>query len=135
MFKHSDERFEIPLTYAEFTVADDPDSQINYWYIDDFILTPVDVPEFDDSKINFSVGQNYPNPAHYTTEILLSAKTDLPIELRVYNMLGQLIYTDVIVSSAHAHSFGINVSTFEPGIYICSIHIGNQKLTQRMVIE
>jgi hypothetical protein len=135
VFKLSDERFEIPLTYAEFTVADDPDSQINYWYIDDFVLTPVSVPEFNETELSFKVGQNYPNPASQSTEILVTAETNLPIELKLHNLLGQLIYTDVIQSSAYAHSFSVDVSSYHPGLYFYSIHIGNQKVTQRMVIE
>ncbi len=135
VFKHSNESFEVPFTYTEFTQPDVPTDPVNYWYIDDYILTPVAVPEFDDSKISFVVGQNYPNPANHTTEILVSADTDLPIELTVSNMLGQVVHRDGVNSRAHNHSFRVNVADLDPGLYLYSVKIGNQSVTKKMLVE
>ena len=135
VFKLGPESFEIPFNYTEFTEPDVPTAPVNYWYINDFVLTPVDVPEFDDSKTSFVVGQNYPNPASHTTEILVTADTDLPIELTISNMLGQIVHRDGVNSRAHAHSFSVNVTDLDPGLYLYSVKIGNQSVTKKMLVE
>ena len=135
VFKMDEESFEVPFQYVEFTVPDDPLSPVNYWYIDDYILTPVDVPEFDEVSASFVVGQNYPNPAKFATEILVTANTDLPIELKVSNMLGQVVYAETKQSGAHAHSFSIDVSDFDPGLYLYTVSIGEKHLTKKMLVE
>jgi hypothetical protein len=135
VFKLDAESFEIPFYYVEFTVPDNDLEEVNYWYINDYILTPVDVPEFDGSAANFVVGQNYPNPASDKTEILVTAMTDLPIELTVSNVLGQVVYRDAIRSGAHAHSFSFDVSDFDPGLYLYTVAIGNQQITKKMLVE
>jgi hypothetical protein len=135
VFKLNSETFEIPFVYAEFTEPDVPTVQVNHWYIDDYILTPVSVPEFTGDKVSFTVGQNYPNPATQSTEILVSADTELPIELTVSNMLGQIVYRDAAESRALNHSFRVNVENLDPGLYLYSVKIGNQSVTKKMLVE
>ena len=127
--------FEIPFQYVEFTSPDVPTDPVNYWYIDDFVLSPVAVPELAGVGVDFTVGQNFPNPATYNTEILVNAKTDLPIELSISNMLGQRVHSDVVISNAQAHAFRVNVSDFDPGLYLYTIKIGTQITTKKMLVE
>ena len=135
VFKMDAETFEIPLQYVEFTQPDVPTAPVNYWYINDYVITPVNVPEFDDSRTSFVVGQNYPNPANGSTEILVTADTELPIELTVSNMLGQVVYRDGIDSRAHAHAFRVDVTNFDPGLYLYTVKIGSQSVTKKMLVE
>jgi hypothetical protein len=135
VFKISSEAFEIPFQYVEFTSPDVPTDPVNYWYINDFVMSPVDVPEIGQNAIDFTVGQNFPNPATNNTEILVNIKTDLPIELSVSNMLGQRVHSDVITSGAQAHAFHVNVSNFDPGMYLYTVKIGNQITTKKMLVE
>ena len=135
VFKINDEAFEIPFFYAEFTSPDVPIDPVNYWYIKDFVLTPVAVAEIGAEKESFSVGQNYPNPAKSSTEILVTASTDKTIELTVSNMLGQVVYRDATDSRAVAHSFSVNVSNLDPGIYLYTVKIGDQAVTKKMLVE
>jgi hypothetical protein len=135
VFTHGEFSFEIFFMYVEFTVPDDPLSDVYYWYIDDYILTPVDVPEFNASQQSFAVGQNYPNPATQQTEILVSADTRLPAELTISNMLGQVIYRDAATSSSISRKFSVDVSGFDPGLYLYSVKIGEKVVTKKMLVE
>ena len=112
-----------------------PIDPVNYWYIKDFVLTPVAVAEFGVEKETFSVGQNYPNPANNTTEILVTVSTDKPIELTISNMLGQMVYSDAVNGRAVAHSFSVDVSNFDPGIYLYTVKIGDKAVTKKMLVE
>jgi len=135
VFKVSDYAFEIPFIYNEFTTQDVPTDPVNFWYINNFVLSPVAVAEIAGIGVDFTVGQNFPNPATYTTEILVNVKTDLPIELSISNMLGQRVHSDVVISNAQAHAFRVNVSDFDPGLYLYTIKIGTQITTKKMLVE
>lgn len=127
---------EIPFVFTEFSVPGDDTQLCDFWYIKGFTLdVPVEVPEIDANAINFTVGQNMPNPATSSTEILVSGQTDLPIELTVSNMLGQVVYRDGVDSRAQSHSFRVNVSDLDSGIYLYTVKIGNQSITKKMLVD
>ena len=50
-------------------------------------------------------------------------------------MLGQQVYKDGLNSRSHAHSFSVNVSDFNPGIYLYTVKIGDQSITKKMLVE
>jgi hypothetical protein len=127
---------EIPFVFEEFTVPGDDTQQCDFWYIQGFTIDiPVDVPQIEANAINFTVGQNSPNPATNSTEILVNGQSDLPIELTVSNMLGQVVYRDGADSRAQTHSFRLNVSDFDPGIYLYTVKIGDKSVTKKMLVN
>ena len=128
--------FELPFVFTEFSVPGDDTQLCDFWYIDNYTMDmPVAVPEFDANAVNFTVGQNSPNPATNSTEILVNGQTDLPIELTISNMLGQTVYKDGADSRAQSHSFRVNVSEFDSGIYLYTVKVGNQMVTKKMLVE
>lgn len=127
---------EIPFVFTEFSVPGDDTQLCDFWYIDGYTMdVPVDVPQIDANAINFTVGQNMPNPATSSTEILVNGQTDLPIELTVSNMLGQIVHRDGVNSRAQTHSFRVNVSDFDSGMYLYTIKIGDQSVTKKMLVD
>jgi hypothetical protein len=127
---------EIPFVFTEFSVPGDDTQECYFWYINDFTMEVlVDVPQIEANAINFTVGQNSPNPATNTTEILVNGQTDLPIQLTVSNMLGQVVYQDVKESRAQTHAFRMNVSDFDSGIYLYTVKIGDQAVTKKMLVD
>jgi hypothetical protein len=128
--------FEIPFVYTEFTVPGDDTAPMDFWYVDGFTLDmPVNTPELEANAIDFSVGQNFPNPASTSTQILVTAQTELPIDLTVSNLLGQTVYTDRVDTRALAHTFNVNVSDLTPGIYMYTVTIGDNAVTKKMLVE
>jgi hypothetical protein len=85
--------------------------------------------------VNFTVNQNFPNPAVTSTQILVNVETELPIELTVSNLLGQVVYADQKESRALAHTFYVNVSDLTPGVYMYTVKIGNSAVTKKMLVE
>jgi hypothetical protein len=128
--------FEIPFVYTEFTVPGDDTQEMDFWYIDGYTIDmPVNTPELEAGAVNFSVGQNFPNPAVTSTQILVTAQTDLPIELTVSNLLGQTVYSDRADSRALAHTFNVNVSDLTPGVYMYTVKIGSNAVTKKMLVD
>jgi hypothetical protein len=72
--------------------------------------------------------QIFPNPATSVVNI----KSDYTISnLVIYNFAGQLILNEQVSSSNHT----VNVSNFNPGVYIFQIDTDQGRLTERIVIE
>lgn len=105
----------------------------NYVYLP---VTPLHVGIGNDAQeVSFEV-QSYPNPAVNHTTIMVKTEKTGQINLSVYNVLGQEIYraTDE-GKTLGAHSFTLNVSGFEAGIYFYTVEIGNKKVTNKMLVK
>ena len=127
---------EIPFVYEEFTVPGDDTQPCDFWYIKDYTMDmAVGTDEIKAEVNTVVVSQNQPNPATDVTEILITGKTNQPIQLTISNMLGQVVYTDQIVSGALVHNFAVNVSNFDSGIYLYTVRIGNQTTTKKMLVK
>ncbi len=90
---------------------------------------PVDVAE--NVAEAFEVAQNVPNPAVSSTTITVATKTTGDINLSISNLLGQTVHQ--VTSSAH--SFNVDVTNFDSGIYFYTIEIGNSSVTKKMLVK
>jgi hypothetical protein len=126
--------FDIPFTLIEFTEAGDPYSPVNNWYFNHPVYLE-DVPELETKKTGLYVSQNFPNPANYKTEILVSGKTDSPIKLIVSDLPGKVVFTEERKSNAEVHSFILDVSGLKTGVYFYSVSSGNQTVTKMFVVQ
>ncbi len=126
---------EIPFVFTEFTVPGDDASEMNFYYVKDFTLQmPVGVEESAE-MVDFSVNQNNPNPAVDYTRILVTADGQNPVNLTVSNILGQIVYTESATTSAIGHTFNLNVSNYESGIYFYTVEVGNKSVTKKMLVK
>jgi len=69
----------------------------------------------------------YPNPAHNIVHIKALASS----KVTVYNLYGQLLYTNIISSG----TLDINVNNWGPGIYIVKTESRNAMSTQKLIVE
>ncbi len=90
---------------------------------------PVDVTESVAEE--FEVAQNVPNPAVSNTTINVATKTTGDINLSVSNLLGQVVHQE----TSSAHSFNVDVTNFDSGIYFYTIEIGNSSITKKMLVK
>ncbi len=126
---------EIPFVFTEYTIPGDPTSEMNFYYIDGYIYDIIeDTEEYMDSD-NFSVAQNYPNPAIDNSSVLVTTKTKGLINLRITNIIGQEVYNESVYNKALAHTFDFNVIDFKSGIYIYTIEIGNKSISMKMIVQ
>jgi len=98
-------------------------------YVSVDIDEPLDVPR------TFSLDQNYPNPFNPETTISYSiARTGL-VELKVHNVLGELVETlenRVLTPGEHESSF--DASGLATGIYFYTLTDGDFSQTRKMVV-
>lgn len=83
----------------------------------------------------FELHQNYPNPFNPTTMITYGIPEATRVQIRVYNMLGQVVAT--VVDEQHAagrYNVVFNASDLSAGVYLYTIEAGSVKITKRMTL-
>ncbi len=96
------------------------------------LLVGVDETE---SLSNFTVIQNVPNPALNNTAITVATETTGNINLNITSLLGQVVYQENVVTNSHSHTFNVNVSNFDSGIYFYTVKIGDNSVTKKMLVK
>ncbi|GBD90992.1 hypothetical protein BMS3Abin04_01716 [bacterium BMS3Abin04] len=85
---------------------------------------------------SFFVDQNYPNPFNPTTTIKFGLPSDLNVDLRVYDILGQevkvLMNNQLLRAGVHVVNF--NASQLASGTYIYRLRAGNNVTIKKMML-
>ena len=126
---------EIPFVFTEYTVPGDDTQEMNFYYIDGYTISMAVGIGDNEELANFSVAQNSPNPAVNNTSILVTTETPGAINLRVSNILGQVVHNQSVSNSALAYTFNVDVSNLDSGIYFYTIEIGNKSVTKKMLVK
>ncbi|MFO7524520.1 MAG: T9SS type A sorting domain-containing protein, partial [Ignavibacteriaceae bacterium] len=85
--------------------------------------------------LTFSLSQNYPNPFNPTTKINFSIPESGLVQLKVYNLLGEVI--TILVNEekqAGKHEVQFNASNLSSGIYLYTLRAGNYVDTYKMLL-
>ena len=104
--------------------------------VDDTSLTiivraPSGVDEFQGKE--FSILEASPNPFRNITRIGFFTRTQYPAELRIYNLLGQLTYSEKIFGLPGKNYFNFNGSTFQAGTYLYNISSNGKSATKKLI--
>ena len=91
--------------------------------------------ENEANMATFTVSQNVPNPAVNNTTITVATETTGSINLSISNLLGQIVYQENTISNSHSHEFNVDVTNLDSGIYFYTIEIGNQAITNKMLVK
>ena len=127
---------EIPFVFTEYTVPGDPSSEMNFYYIDNYVYDiPIGIDEENSNYYTMNVAQNFPNPAYANTSILITTETSGLINLIINNLMGQVVYSESVYNKALAHTFEFNVSNLKSGIYLYTVEIGNRSITKKMIVQ
>jgi hypothetical protein len=96
------------------------------------LLTDVkekDLPE------SYYLSQNYPNPFNPATTIKYELPSDALVQLRVYNTLGEEVFSAVNEEKkAGFYEFIFNAGTLPSGIYIYKIQAGEFTSVKKMLL-
>jgi len=84
---------------------------------------------------DLTVTQNVPNPAINNTTITVATEINGAVSLNVSSILGQVIYSENVIVNSHTHTFNINVSNLDSGIYFYTVEIGNTSVTKKMLVK
>lgn len=85
---------------------------------------------------NFTVSQNYPNPAVSQTYVNVNLKKAADLMVTVTDMLGKTVYSEVKSGLASgSHVISLNTSNWSSGVYSYTVISGGQKVTRQMVVR
>ena len=83
---------------------------------------------------SYSLGQNYPNPFNPVTIIPYTLQKAGKVNLRVFNILGEEVYSFSQKKSAGKHSVTFDGRRFSSGIYFYQLEAGNFKSVRKMIL-
>ena len=83
---------------------------------------------------SYSLGQNYPNPFNPVTIIPYTLQKAGKVNLRVFNILGEEVYSFSQKQSAGKHSVSFDGRRFSSGIYFYQLEAGNFKSVRKMIL-
>lgn len=76
----------------------------------------------------------FPNPAQSTTELSFEALRASKGQLNVYNLKGQLVFTQEVMAGAGRQSISLPVSQLQAGHYIVVIELPGEKKTGKLMV-
>jgi|5_EtaG_2_1085323.scaffolds.fasta_scaffold13719_1 hypothetical protein len=97
--------------------------------------TSVSIDDEIDAPTEFTLGQNYPNPFNPTTNINYSVGEAGPVNITVYNVMGQKV-AELLNTTKNAGSYQItwNATGVASGIYYYRLTAPGQVLTRQMTL-
>ncbi|KAB2909276.1 MAG: T9SS type A sorting domain-containing protein [Ignavibacteriales bacterium] len=88
-----------------------------------------------DNPKSFVLDQNYPNPFNPETNIRYQLPVSGQVRLSVFNLLG--VEVAVLVDdyqSAGTYNVHFNASSFQSGVYLYKLKVGNTTITRKMTL-
>ncbi len=134
---------DLPYTHGEFVTAVATDSLGNSSEFSVNVGLDATTHAQDFSSLqpeSFGLDQNFPNPFNPSTMISYTIPFSAPVELRIFNVLGEKVSTLTTgVSSAGRHSVvwdGTNDrgGQVASGVYWYQLQSGNQRATRKMLL-
>lgn len=107
--------------------------------VDGYILRvyandPNSVTQMLDTKV-FDVAQSYPNPAGNEATITFTTPRIENIDIKVFNMLGAVVYDQTILSESGVNDVVVNTGRMSSGMYIYTVSNGAETFTKKMTVK
>ena len=84
---------------------------------------------------DFTLHQNYPNPANPVTIIAFDLPSDDQVRLELYNLLGQKIFaTQERYLSAGTHQMELDLDQYPSGVYFYRMVTSTQSQTRKLML-
>lgn len=77
----------------------------------------------------------YPNPASSQVTIGMFGKDDIDLELRVFNLQGQLVLLKGFGASTEMEGQPLDISALSPGLYVVQVQYGYLVFSDKLVIK
>jgi hypothetical protein len=81
----------------------------------------------------FRVNQNSPNPFSDITRLSFFTPKAEMVELRIYNIVGNLVHQEAAMFSRGTHRFDFNGSSLPPGTYLYRVEIRDAYFTGKIL--
>ena len=83
----------------------------------------------------FELKEAFPNPSSHKTNIQFISGVSQNISFVIYNLLGEVIYSNEISANTGINTITISTSDFSDGVYMYSINNRESILTKRMIVS
>lgn len=108
-----------------------PPSSLKYGYSLHVRNTSINSVEETENNISTNL---FPNPTNETANLSFTISVSQNVRLELYDIAGKLIASPDLGNKAPGqHTFTINLSNVESGVYFCKLFIGDSVVTQRIV--
>lgn len=111
----------------------------NSGFASDIVFTRLDAALVNANTMNSNglfVSQSYPNPTTGFAYINISTKTVADLAIRVTDMLGKVVYSEVKTNVASGGTtLTLNTSSWNSGLYTYTIISGSQKASRQMIVQ
>ena len=89
----------------------------------------------NEQTLNFEMSDLYPNPANGIVSFNLHTQNMANITVNVLNTIGQSVhYEDYGFMNAGSKRLNFNVSDLDAGIYYCTVNVGGQSTSRKLVV-
>ncbi|HEX3074226.1 MAG TPA: T9SS type A sorting domain-containing protein [Ignavibacteriales bacterium] len=112
-----------------------------YWALLNFdqehvVIGVKEEPNVSGVPKTFALEQNYPNPFNPATTIKFTVPNMSPVNIHIYNTLGQKVATLISnqVFTPGTYSIQWNASKLSSGIYFYSLETNNARITKKMML-
>lgn len=135
--ENTDRLFTVPLTYVEMD-PEDITQPVQYKYITDFVAN-FEIWGITDSQkpnIGFNVTDCFPNPSSNSITFAIDVVEKMYLDFAVYNPIAQKVFE--LPGSFYppgTHPISIDVSGFDPGVYILKVASGDAQVTRKMIVK
>ena len=105
--------------------------------VDDYVIrvhASTGVAELLNSA-SFDVAQNFPNPATGTVNISYTTPNSQSVELNVFNLLGELMLSERVVSNSGTNNFMVDTDELPSGLYVYTVTNGEETFTKKMTVK
>lgn len=87
------------------------------------------------SNKNVSSLNLFPNPAKDNTTLTINSTKASQVQVGVYNLLGDVIYTENVNLAPGDNTIKLDVKTYPKGIYFVNVPNGNSAITKKFVVN
>jgi hypothetical protein len=87
------------------------------------------------NSTSFDVAQNFPNPAFGTVNISYTTPNSQSVELNVFNLLGEVMLSERVVSNSGTNKFMVDTDVLPSGMYVYTVTNGEETFTKKMTVK
>ena len=109
-----------------------------YQFLLEFALSVIDQcfpTNIESEKSNLQRINIYPNPSNDIFNIVFDTNTKQDIDLRIHNVLGELIFSESLKDYNGDYNRSIDLSQYPNAIYLLQLNTKDAMLNKKLVLE
>ena len=88
--------------------------------------------EGDNTIANLEV---YPNPSRDVFNVTFTSETKQTIEVRVVNLVGEIIFTENLENFVGEYTHSFNLSEYSKGVYLLELDTNNGIVNKKLILQ